>query len=325
MNKYVAILDTAISSLNVGNDIIMEGVMDQIQDVFPDYQYIHIPANEKIRLSSLPILRKSTVCIQGGTNALSSNVQADFGFIFSTIDAYFIKHKVTLLGVGWAKYENKPNRYSKSYWKRVLSDVNIHSVRDAYTERNLKEIGISNVVNTGCPTMWKLTRDHCSGIPQSKAEKVIFTLTDYSKNPIQDRKMIEALQKHYEEIFFWVQGIKDLEYLNSFGDLIHGIKIVPPNLRAYNAILDKANLDYVGTRLHAGIRALQKKIRTIIIGIDNRAEEKRKSYNLPVVDRSNIDQLGEVINNKLELNISLPTQNIQLWKSQFNHENSQNN
>ena len=320
MNRNIAILDTSISSLNVGNDIIMEGVMDHLQEVFPTYQYIRIPANEKIRLSSLPILRKSNYCFQGGANALSSNVQSNYGFIFSSIDAYFIRHKVTLLGVGWAKYENRPTYYSKSYWNRVLAKDTIHSVRDTYTEENLKAIGINNVVNTGCPTMWRLTPDHCVTIPQTKASKVIFTLTDYSRDAEQDRKMMKILLQQYSEVYYWVQGIKDLEYFNSFGDVIKDIKVVPPNLSSYNNVLYQGDLDYVGTRLHAGIRALQKGIRSIIIGIDNRAEEKRKSYNLPVLDRSNIELLGDMIKKSLPLNINLPLKNIELWKSQFKNK-----
>ena len=55
------------------------------------------------------------------------------------------------------------------------------------------------------------------------------------------------------------------------------------------------NIDYVGTRLHAGIRALQHKKRTIIIGIDNRAIEKAKDFNLTVIDRKNIKNNGSSI------------------------------
>lgn len=74
-------------------------------------------------------------------------------------------------------------------------------------------------------------------------------------------------------------------------------------------------VDYVGTRLHGGIRALQKNVRTLIIGVDNRAIEKKKDFNLPVVEREMIvDQLEIEINRPYDLNINLPESNIEKFK-----------
>ena len=54
-------------------------------------------------------------------------------------------------------------------------------------------------------------------------------------------------------------------------------------------------LDYVGTRLHAGVRAMQKGRRSIILSIDNRAREMGKDYNLNVIERNDIYKLEEYI------------------------------
>ena len=51
-----------------------------------------------------------------------------------------------------------------------------------------------------------------------------------------------------------------------------------PTLEAFDNLLEsEIDLDYIGTRLHAGIRAIQKKRRSIIIGVDNRALEMQKT------------------------------------------------
>jgi len=81
---------------------------------------------------------------------------------------------------------------------------------------------------------------------------------------------------------------------------------------------DKAiSLDYVGTRLHAGIRALQKSRRTIIIGIDNRSLEKAKDFDITVVERKNLNGLKSRIKKPFTTRIKLPKKEIQRWKSQF--------
>ena len=76
-------------------------------------------------------------------------------------------------------------------------------------------------------------------------------------------------------------------------------------------------VDYVGTRLHGGIRALQKNIRTIIIGVDNRALEKKKDFHLPVIDRNEIEDLEYLIQKDYKLDIKLPNDNINKFKKSF--------
>src|SRR5690606_10235922 len=100
---------------------------------------------------------------------------------------------VILLGVGWRNYQQKPNFYTRKLLKNLLNEEYLHSVRDSYTEKKLKDEGFQNVINTACPTMWQLTPGHCEQIPKKKQEKVVFTLTDYSKDPQNDRFLIDTL------------------------------------------------------------------------------------------------------------------------------------
>lgn len=58
---------------------------------------------------------------------------------------------------------------------------------------------------------------------------------------------------------FWPQGTGDIEYLKKLSNEIDTtkIKILQPNLRSFDERLED-NYSYIGTRLHAGIRALLK-------------------------------------------------------------------
>ena len=73
----------------------------------------------------------------------------------------------------------------------------------------------------------------------------------------------------------------------------------------------------MGTRLHAGVRALQHKKRTLILSVDNRANEIAKDTNLPVISRDNLAAIASWINSKYETKIKIPVDNINQWKNQF--------
>lgn len=316
--KNISVFDTSIATQNIGDEIIMDAVYNELYDVFKDDMFLRIPSHEVIGISSLSLIRNSVFGIVGGSNILSSAMNRYKQWKITLIQSYFIKQKVLLLGVGWRNYQNKPNFVTKLLLNQLLNRKYIHSVRDSYTEAKLKEQGFSNVLNTSCPTMWRLTTEHCAQIPQSKADTVVFTLTDYSKDINADVFLIETLLENYKNVHYWVQSRKDLIYLNELNIDIDKIKIISPSLRAYNNFLETTDCDYVGTRLHGGVRALQKKKRTIIIGVDNRAIEKKKDFNLIVIERNELDSdLKKLINSELKTDIKIPTDNIVKWKAQF--------
>lgn len=115
----------------------------------------------------------------------------------------------------------------------------------------------------------------------------------------------------------WLQGQDDLSYLNQLGYTDHVI-LIPSDLKKYDALLNLPDLDYVGTRLHAGIRALSKGHRTIIVAIDNRATCIHTDTGLPIIPRKDISlYLKNMIERDIITEISMPWDNIKKWKDQF--------
>lgn len=89
---------------------------------------------------------------------------------------------------------------------------------------------------------------------------------------------------------------------------------------AYEAVLKSGDIDYVGTRLHAGIHALNHKVRSIIIAVDNRATEMGKDINLPILQRQQIgEKLEAHILSDFSTDIQIKQDNIEIFKSQFGH------
>jgi polysaccharide pyruvyl transferase WcaK-like protein len=315
--KKITVFDTSIASNNIGDFIIMDSVNRELKELFKKDMLFHSLTHEKVSKATYRLNKISDYSFVGGTNLLSSNMIKYNQWKINLIDAFFLKN-IILMGVGWWQYQNKPNFYTKYLLKKVLSKNLIHSVRDSQAETMLKSIGVNNVINTGCMTMWKLTKEHCKHIPKSKAENVVFTITDYNKDIEKDKTLIDILNKNYNKVYFWPQGSGDLEYIETLEN-IKNVTILGGNLFSYDELLNDSSidLDYVGTRLHAGIRALQKNIRTIILGIDNRAEEKSKDFNLKVLSRIDIDKLEMMIQKDFLTEIKIKQDNIDMWKKQF--------
>lgn len=315
MNKIV-LFSPEISSMNLGDSVIAKSAKENMDFLLKDAFTIEVSTHLPLSWLYMRHMQDFDFKFVLGSNLLKSTFcgfkrQWDISLKTSRLVAPCI-----LVGVGWWQYGNKMNLYTETLLKKVLSKQYTHSVRDEYTENMLKSIGINNVINTACPTMWKLTKEHCCQIPTQKSKKVVFTLTDYNKDTEMDKLLVNTLIENYEETYFWPQGIGDIEYITKLGVNLDKIQIVNTNLKSYDELL-KEDIDYVGTRLHGGIRALQQKKRSIIVAIDNRALEKSKNFNIPIIKRENIGNLGESINSNWETNINIPEEKIEKWKNQF--------
>ena len=315
MNLFI-LFDTSIGSTNLGDLIIMDAIRSYLPKIVSDSQVVRLPTHLPLSREGRYLSKKSVGSLVGGTNLLTSNYFSYRQWKVGLRDLISLNHSI-LCGVGWWQYQKAPDIITKLMLRRILSKQRIHSVRDNYTKKQLLSIGIKNVVNTGCPTIWNLNKVHCSEIPTSKSSRVIFTLTDYLADSKRDTYFVKKLLKSYTSVTFWPQGSRDLQYINELG-FKDSVDILEPNLHSFNSFLEMDNVDYVGTRLHGGIRALQLKNRSLIIGIDNRSLEKAKDFNLPVLARDNIENLDEMIESEININLNLPEENIKYWLSQFN-------
>lgn len=314
--SIAGLLDPSICSTNSGDQIIMEAVNTEISRTLEGMFVIRFPTQEYLGARSRRLLARASLKVLGGTNLLSSNMHIYNQWKINLVDMWRLR-EVVLLGVGWWQYQDDPNLYTRTLLRRVLSSGWLHSVRDNYTREKLEKIGIRNVINTGCPTLWPLTERHCDGIPRDKGQNVVFTLTDYSRDATADRALIEQLSKTYAKAYFWPQGADDLDYLRDL-DGVERVSILPPGLRAFNGLLESdLSLDYVGTRLHAGIKALNAGRRTIILAVDNRALEMGRDVGLNVVDRTSIAEIERMLTSTFRVRLEIDFESIETWRRQF--------
>ena len=314
--KKIVLYNPAISSINLGDHIISAACKEHLKPIIANDMSIEISTHLPVSNLYLGLIEDVRYSFVLGSNLLMPKLDARFRQWDIKMWNVDKMKPIILMGVGWHQYSTKTSTYTKNLYKKILSSEYIHSVRDEYTKNKLNEIGITNVLNTGCPTLWNLTKEHCKKIPTHKADKVIFTLTDYDMNVEKDTQLIDILNRNYKEVYFWIQGSDDYKYLKTLKNT-ENVKIVPPSVEAYNDFIKNNEVDFIGTRLHGGIRALQYGKRTVIIAIDNRARELKKDSNIPTIDRENLDQLESMINSELITDIKLPEENIKKWKSQF--------
>ncbi|QGU05141.1 polysaccharide pyruvyl transferase family protein [Corynebacterium comes] len=260
--------------------------------------------------------REANFKFLGGTNLLKRNLMRPIlDWNVDLVTSALYKGSVAL-GCGIAGIDNgKTNTYTKRAYDRALSKNYVHSVRDEASKRFLERLGFE-ACNTGCPTLWGFTDGLNESIPKTKSEHVVFTLTDYAPDLKQDQKLINILNRNYKEVYFWVQGSEDFKYLEQFSG-IENVKIINPSLSSYKEILVKGGIDYVGTRLHAGIYAMQHSVRSVILAVDNRARDMDESHHLNVIEREDVDSLPSLLNSSITTSIFVDHELVNSWKGQF--------
>lgn len=313
--RKIILLDPSYDGDNTGDQIIAENCKKNLS-IINNKNVDRVPTHRKLTNEEITKLSGSSIKILCGTNALSGHMRT-YG-LWKMEKKVKIYNNTILMGVGFDSNQQEYDFYTKILLQTILNKKYIHSVRDSFSEKMLHNMGIKNAINTGCPTMWEITKELCQDIPKSKAQEVVCTLTDYDRDLENDQKLLDILLLCYKNVYLWPQGIEDEEYYKKLR-IDSRILVVPFGLENYDSLLEHRNIDYVGTRLHAGIRALRKKHRTIVIAIDNRAKNISNDTGLPIILRENIaTSLKEKIESNFETNIQMPWKNIEKWKNQFN-------
>ena len=320
--KNILMLDTSVGSQNKGDEIIMECVRKELNFLLEDNFEYTLPTHvspfhwyqvwrNSNRVRSYADCRLKFI---GGSNILCKNLLTHYPQW--NINLFNCKPLVGAIGVGiGAGAGEHTDCYTRRVYQKVLSHSFYHSVRDERTLKYVEHYLGLKAINTGCVTMWMLTPEFCKTIPARKSTNVVFTLTA-GKHDERDQIIIDILQSKYDNVYFWPQGIGDLNHLNTYNN-IDGIKILPASKNAYDIFLTKNETDYVGTRLHGGVYAMRHGRRTIIIAIDERAREINAVNNLNCIDTNCIVTLSEKIDSDFETSIKMNYDAIDSWKQQF--------
>lgn len=202
--KKIIFFNTAVSSLNVGDTIIMESCSRIIKNIFKEEFFVDIPTHLNLSRRDFGLVKDNKFMFVCGSNLLRGMKLASYknpwkvGILFLIYILLNKINNVVLVGVGWSGYKyEKMTLLEKTFLRKLLKNGHMHSVRDEYTKSILNNIGIENVINTGCITTWNLTEEHCKKITLKKNDNVVITFTDYNRDYEKDGKLLEIIQKNY--------------------------------------------------------------------------------------------------------------------------------
>ena len=300
--KKALLLDTSIGTSNVGDNIIMECVEKELAPILANMFVFHLPTHVPA-FHSYAIWRNS-IAVQnyatcdykfiGGSNILAKDMRTHYPqWNVNIFNCKPLANSVCI-GVGAGAGEHT-DAYTTHLYRKILSHSYYHSVRDERSKRYVEDV---------------------LGLPAKKANNVVFTLTARTQVDPRDQMLIDTLKREYDHVSFWIQGDKDEAYFNMFSNT-DGIEVIPPHKAAYEAVLMRNNIEYVGTRLHGGIYALRHKKRAIIISIDERAQSISADTGLITIEKDSLDGLPSLINKEFETKLNIPFDEIARWKAQF--------
>ena len=327
--KKIALFDTALGSSNVGDEIIFEAVKRNMGDVLDGHFSLRLSTHVN-NFSFKQILYGNNkikyfqnadwkfIC---GTNLLAQNrigkINSQWQLYPSNLSVY---KNCVLIGAGSTGSATKTDLYAGWLYRKVLSEQYVHSVRDELTRKLLESLG-RRAINTGCPTLWELTGEHCAAIPTGKAGDCVVSVSGFRRQTDfrRDCAMVRIVLRNYGRVWAWIQTIDDESYLAELESSL-GIPPLPRiySLSGFRNVLCGFKPDYVGTRLHGGIFAMQNYCRSLIIAIDHRADGFFETNNLPVLPRKDVEsELENRINGGFATEIRIDTEAIARFKSQF--------
>lgn len=312
-SQSILLYDVSIETDNLGDEIIMQYVQGVIRELFPNHQVYSVPTHRVPKDSELASIPPDALRLVFGTNIICPDVQKYN--LWRMPDNLSYCENTVFAAVGMNNYGNTTDA-SRQLYQSIANKTLSHSARDKYSLRKMKDMGLANTLFTGCVTMWGLNHDACEKVPEEKQDAAILTLTAHRAGK-HDQILLDSVLNNYKKVYFWPQGDRDEAHFNTLQYDAEKVEILPRTLKAFEAILRKGGVDYVGTRLHGGIHALNHGVRTIVIEVDNRAAEIARDTGLPTVPASNIDELPEAIRSNFKTEITMPWDSIEKWKKQF--------
>ncbi|WP_341211227.1 polysaccharide pyruvyl transferase family protein [uncultured Limimaricola sp.] len=320
--RHVHLIDTACASDNLGDEIIMERCRAEIAPLLRDAYVTTSAGHDGLGPSGRRAAAAADMVLMLGTNALSARLRlgSDYMWRIMPRDLSALRGKVVLVGVGGNRDFDRVHPLQRRLLRHILSHDHVHSVRDHIALRLLEQIGLKGVM-TSCPTLWSVPPEMTGAGP---ARRVVMTLTRHLAHD-SDAGLLTALREVYDEVWFWPQQPRDLVHMRSLPGH-EGVRVLPPNLAAYDAFLAAGPVDVVGTRLHGTIRGLHHGQRALVVEVDHRAREIAGHSGLASIRREEIAEgaLPDRLRGAWQQRMTLPLEAIAAFTSQFDPVRSPN-
>ena len=100
--KRINLLDTAVSTSNLGDLIIVDSMLKELNFVLDKLHVTNVPTHDYIGKVGRKLIQESPLSLMLGTNILQSKYRINRGnWLLSPKDIASLANKVLLCGVGW--------------------------------------------------------------------------------------------------------------------------------------------------------------------------------------------------------------------------------
>lgn len=306
----LAVFDPSLATDNLGDEVIYQAVEVVLLDLFPNAFIHRIASHEALSDRSHKVLRAADMVFVAGSNLLPP----DGGQWRLTLADSLFCDNIVVIGAGWQHDSTPLTRESTKIIRRTFHRTALHAVRDQPAADNLATLGL-RVVNTSCPTLWSIDAAAAARIPIVRAPEAVVAVTAYRKRPAEDAAFLRLVTECYRKVWFYPQMADDVPHLERIG--FGHLPRIRASTEAYTRFLAENDVDYVGSRLHGGIRALQTGKRSLILQVDNRARDIATHTGLPSARLDDLAGIRAWIEAPAPTVLRLPAADIAAWKSQF--------
>ncbi|TFG34234.1 polysaccharide pyruvyl transferase family protein [Candidatus Thorarchaeota archaeon] len=297
MNRTFTLVSGALK--NVGDFLISEKCKEMVETYLKPTDSLILKRDADFESYLRNINNTDAIIICGGPG-----YNIDFyGQIYPFLRLYNrIRIPIIPFGLGWRGFplyhaeRFKFSEKSKIMIRHIHERIANSSVRDELTKFILQHNGVKNVINTGCPTLFDLTKmknDTQFSTP-SEINKIAVSM---AQQPILHTQNIQLLQRLRDEfpnsdiIAVFHRGTEADKYtIPKEGEILqklvanvknHGFKIID---LAYdlNRIKIYSEADFhIGYRVHAHAYSVSQRIPTFLLWEDGRGQGMSQNLRLP--------------------------------------------
>ena len=177
MSQAIAFINPRLSTANVG-DIFIEDSVKRILDFDPE-RSVDIDPRKPLNPGDIERINQCDVAVIVGTNLWYQQVRKPNRWLISVDELKQIKIPFVPLGVGTTQHRSEVDSFrfdeeTVALLRQIHDMCEASSARDPRTYETLQKAGISNVVMTGCPTLYRSLKPHWT-LNQKQTDKIVVT------------------------------------------------------------------------------------------------------------------------------------------------------
>jgi hypothetical protein len=282
MSQTLAFINPRLSTQNVG-DLFIEDSVKRILD-YDRAHSIEIDPRRPISPGDIDRINATEAAVIVGTNLWYRDMPRLGRWCFSLDELKRIRVPIIPFGIGTTRHAGEDNGFHRDTLAQIRlihASCAAGSVRDVRTAEALEEAGISNVVMTGCPTLFRSLELQWTLKRNLTSRHVVVTVRNGQRANV--RVLLRQLREAGLKPVIAAQQENDLIFRRTIPFLQKGTRtLYRYDLQPYLHLVE-ASVGVIGWRLHGNMLHLAHGRPAGFFANCSRAESFCDSFGLPSV------------------------------------------